>query len=120
MRPLPDRLPALGNGFKPCHSVPMEVAGGFTCTVFKDREFMWLVGPKRVDVLSVVLDLRDPRSLDRVLLGAARRDAGNEADLDLYRLEVQAPDGSVIRNYRYSGWFDEGYDPGYGESYGAA
>jgi hypothetical protein len=83
----------------------MEAVGGFTCTVYRDREFMWLIGPKRVEVFTTVLDLNDPRSLDRVIIGAARRDMGDEADLDLYRLEVQAPAGQAIRNYRYSGHF---------------
>ena len=38
---------------------------------------------------------------------------GDEADLDLYRLEVTRPDGTVLRDYRYSGYFDEARD-GYG------
>ena len=91
----------------------MGTVGGFTCTVYRDREFQWLFGPKRVETFTTVLDLRDPRSLDRALLGAARRDMGEEADLDLYRLEVTRPDGTVLRDYRYSGYFDEARD-GYG------
>lgn len=104
-------LPALGNVAKPCHSVSMEAVGGFTCTVYRDREFQWLLGPKRVETFTTVLDLRDPRSLDNALVRAARRDAGDEADIDLYRLEVTRPDGTILRDYRYSGYFDEAYDP---------
>ena len=68
-----DRLPALGNVSKPCHPVPMEAVGGFTCTVYRDREFQRLFGPKRCETFTTVLDLRDPRSLDNALVRAARR-----------------------------------------------
>ena len=111
MQPSPDRLPALGNASKPCHPVRMEAVGGFTCTIYRDREFQWLFGPKRCETFTTVLDLRDPRSLDNALVRAARRDAGDEADIDLYRLEVTRPDGTMLRDYRYSGYFDEAYDP---------
>lgn len=105
-------LPALGNLTASWHPEGMTAAP-FTCTVFRDREFQWLLGPKRLETFRCSLDMRDPRSLDGALLGAARRDAGDEADLDLYRLEVMAPDGGVLRDWRYNGYFDEpayGYD----------
>ena len=88
----------------------MDSVGGFTCTVYRDREFQRLIGPKHVETFTTVLDLRDAGSLDRALVRAARRDAGDEADIDLYRLEVTRPDGTILRDYRYSGYFDEAYD----------
>lgn len=86
--------------------------GPFVCVVYRDREFQWLLGPKCVETFTTTLDMNDPRSLDRALLGAARRDAGDEADLDLYRLEVHRPDGAVLRDWRYNSWADEGADVG--------
>jgi hypothetical protein len=84
----------------------------FVCVVYRDREFQWLLGPKQVERFTTTLDMQDPRSLDRALLGAARRDRGDEADLDLYRLEVHRPDGAVLRDWRYNSWADDsaGYD----------
>ena len=77
------------------------------CIVYRDRELQWLLGPKLVEQFTITLDMNDPRSLDRALLGAARRDRGDEADLDLYRLEVHRPDGAVLRDWRYNSWSDE-------------
>lgn len=105
-----DNLPALGNESDACHSVGMDPVGGFRCTVYRDREFQWLVGPKRLPAFTTSLDLRDPRSLNEAIAAAARRDMGDEADLDLYSLEVVAPDGSVLKDYRYNSYFDEAYD----------
>jgi hypothetical protein len=85
----------------------------FICTVWRDRDFQWLLGPKRVETFTTTLDLSDPRSLDRALLGAARRDAGDEADLDLYRLEVQSPAGAVLQDWRYNAWEEDAAVSGY-------
>ena len=89
----------------------MEAVGGFTCTIFRDREFMWLVGPKRVETFRTALDLRDPRSLNEAIAAAARRDMGDDADMDVYRMEIVAPDGAVLQDYRYNAYWDTyGYD----------
>ena len=92
----------------------MDPVGGFTCTVFRDREFQRLIGPKRLETFTVALDLRDPRSLNEAIAAAARRDMGDEADMDLYWLEIVAPDGSVLPKYRYNAYFDTAY--GYDEA----
>ena len=81
--------------------------GAFVCTVYRDRDFQWLLGPKRVGTFTTTLDLMNPRSLDRALIGAARRDRGEDADLDLYRMEVRRPDGSMLPDWRYNPWENE-------------
>ena len=93
------------------------MAGAFICTVYRDRDFQWLLGPKRVETFTTTLDLMNPRSLDWALRGAARRDRGEDADLDAYRLEVHGPDGSVLRDWRYNPWEHEnGPDAGWGQA----
>lgn len=105
-----DNLPALGNESEPCHSVGMDPVGNFTLTVFRDREFQWLFGPKHCRTFKTALDLRDPRSLNEAIAAEARRDMGDEANMDLYSLEVVAPDGSILKDYRYNAYFGEAYD----------
>lgn len=82
--------------------------GVYICRVYRDRprEFRWILRPKLVDQCTTTLDLDDPASLDAALVSAARRDRGDEADMDLYCLEVITPGGQALTDWRYNGWLD--------------
>ena len=57
---------------------PARVPVPFLSVVYRDRdrELEGLLGPKRVEQFMTTLDRSDRRSLDRALVGAARREAG--------------------------------------------
>lgn len=83
----------------------------FVCTVYRDRDVpKWIMGPKLLETFPISLDLDDPRTVDRALLGAARRDMGDEADLDVYSMDIQRPDGGILRGWRYNSYEDDGGD----------
>lgn len=95
--------------------------GVYICTVYRDRphQWRWLLDPKVVETFKTVLDLADTRSLDSALARAAKRDRGDDADVDMYRLEVTAPDGTILSDWRYNDWGDQPAPEPYGlDAYG--
>lgn len=101
----------LGNRRTMCHCEFM--LGTFRYTVLRDRS--WPFASKVVRTGTTALDPDDPRSLNDAIAVAAWHDRGNDADMDLYRMNVSAVDGTrVIWSYRWSEWLNStdaaGYD----------
>jgi hypothetical protein len=88
------------------------MVGTFRYVVWRDRS--WPFSPKAVRSGTTALDLDDPRSLNEAIAAAAWHDRGDDANMDLYRMNVFALDGTpIIRNYRWSEWLDSTDDGSY-------
>jgi hypothetical protein len=86
-----------------------SAASLYTCMVYREREFGWLLGPKQVEQFVTGLDPDDPLSLQAVLQAAVYRDQGPDADpaeLLTYRLDVYDREGKrlLVDGYRFSTW----------------
>jgi hypothetical protein len=88
------------------------MVGTFRYVVWRDRS--WPFSPKAVRSGTTALDPDDPPSLNEAIATAVWHDRGDGADMNVYRMNVSALDGTrIIYSYTWSEWLDSADGGGY-------